>query len=305
MPADSFRELHVALARSLAALDAGTHDAQDHLGAIDLPDAAPGGSAERAGLEPAGPLYLAWQLELAGLLRTAELIAGLFASGAITASLGAAEPLIAAFWRDRTAHLAPQERMEVFGRVFEAPWFDSLLGALMQAIARAGDTSNDDTWSAPVLLEQSGERLVDFLSSRTVGIIAYAAREITATLVEAVRFLREPALLAAFSVHDLWQLLRFAASDPDLPQSAMQQHVELGKSGAVVLSWLASAAGSAALRLSPATLGFDALVGAARQWLLASGATDGAPTGAGATAPALVPMAPIAPAPLSPRRPSP
>ena len=43
----------------------------------------------------------------------------------------------------------------------------------------------------------------------------------------------------------------------------------------------------------------------ARAWLLASGATDGAPTGAGATAPALVPMAPIAPAPLSPRRPSP
>src|SRR5205814_7420719 len=67
------------------------------LGDIDLPDTAPT-AQDAQNLEVIAPLYLASELEQAGLLRTAELIAGLFASGTIAQPLGPTSQLIASFW---------------------------------------------------------------------------------------------------------------------------------------------------------------------------------------------------------------
>lgn len=297
----SLRELQFAIAHALDVLEhceRATARAQADLGDIELPDASPAAGVDPALLAPIGPLYLAYQLELAGLLRTAELIAGLFASGSINASLGAAEPLLAAFWRNRRTRLAQQERVELFGRVFEPDAFDPLLDALMQAIASVGDGVAVDEWREAALVERAGERLLEFLAARAGGMLAFAARDITAAINDALRFMREPPLLAAFSVHDMWQLLQFAAGDGDVPLARIVQHADLGKSGDVVLGWLASAAHAASLRFDRTTPKFDEIVGAAQRWLAANATSGEAPSLRASTP--IVPMMPVAPAPLQP-----
>ena len=298
---DSSRDLHAAVAQSLAVLDdyeRATARSLNELGDIELPTGPAAGAADPALLEPVGPFYLAWQLELAGLLRTAELIAGLFASGSITAPLGAAGQQLAGFWRERHTRLAPQERMELFQRVFEPPYFDRLLGALMQGIAQLGDHPEIPDWREAAQLEQSGEQLIEFLASRAGGMVPFAARDITTTINSALRFMREPALLHAFAVHNLWELVQFAGGDTEVPFGAMQQHVDLGKSGQAVLIWLAGNARASTLHLDPSTPGFGELVGAAQRWLVANSSLSTAPPVSVTPTVPMVPMAPVAPAPI-------
>src|SRR4051812_37426035 len=91
--------------RRVAARRNARAQALAELGDIELPDSAP--TAEDAqNLAIIAPLYLACELEHAGMLRTAEMIAGLFASGTITQPLGPTEQLIAAFWKTRNERLS-------------------------------------------------------------------------------------------------------------------------------------------------------------------------------------------------------
>lgn len=99
--------------RQLSARRAARAGALAELGDIDLPDTAPT-TEDAQHLEVIAPLYLAHELEQAGLLRTGELVAGLFASGAITQPLGPSAQLIADFWRGRRERLAEAERQQLF-----------------------------------------------------------------------------------------------------------------------------------------------------------------------------------------------
>ncbi|HSC81390.1 MAG TPA: hypothetical protein VLC08_13625, partial [Chitinolyticbacter sp.] len=126
MPAlpHSERMLHAALGCALGVLDRQQTAARAlaELGDIDLPSAAPS-QDDLAQLDVLGPLYLAHELERAELLATAEQVAGLFASGAITQPLGAAAEAINRFWRARRERLDQTERRALFDQVFEAQVF--------------------------------------------------------------------------------------------------------------------------------------------------------------------------------------
>ena len=100
---------------------------------FDLPEAAPT-VEDRVQLNAAAPLYFASELERAGLLPTAELIAGLFVSGAITQPLGPTANLLHDFWRGRRERLDADERNAIYARVIETPHFDRLMHALCDAI---------------------------------------------------------------------------------------------------------------------------------------------------------------------------
>jgi hypothetical protein len=211
------------------------------LGDIELPDTAP--TAEDAqNLETIAPLYLASELEHAGLLRTAELIAGLFASGAITQPLGPTAQLIADFWKTRRERLSAAEREQLLAQVFEPKGFYPLMQRLCDALTdqldnppRASDVH------AGVALQEAADALGGWLAPRAVGMASFAAQDIVQALSQATHFLRDRLLQTAFGVHDLWGLLNTVGSAQGADAGQIRKRVELGRQGTAVLGWLAGA----------------------------------------------------------------
>lgn len=282
---------HTALLRAVATALSALHRherafalAQAELGDIDLPPGAPN-ALNRAQLQAAAPLYFAAELENSGLLATAELVAGLFASGAITQPLGPAAQLLNAFWRARHDRLQAAERQAIFARVVEAPHFERLMGALCEAIVAQADGSD---LREGVVLETTAMNLGEFLAQRVDAMATLAARDIVENINTALAFLRDRMIQAAFGASSLWTLvsLTLAAQGQSQGDAAIRNHVERGRAGQSVLLWLAAHYTDQAPRLNPAEPADVELIGAAQRWLSASPLTTTA-TSRRAAAPSL------------------
>ncbi|MCF7220870.1 hypothetical protein [Marilutibacter chinensis] len=232
----------------------------DELGAIDLPP-GPAGGLDRVRLRAAAPLYFAAKLEDAGLLATAELIAGLFASGAITQPIGPVARLLNDFWRARRERLGEGERAAIFARAIEPPYFDQLMAGLCEAIVVQADGSDI---RERVVLETAIGSLAEFLSLRVDPMAAMAARDIVENINQALGFMRDRMLQTAFGVHSLWALVAVAGDTRGQGAGLVQRHVDLGRAGQTVLLWLADHAGTPAPTVDPGDL---ELIGAAQRWL--------------------------------------
>ena len=258
----------LATAERVAQQRAARAAALAELGDIELPDSAPT-AEDAAHLEVISPLYLACELEQAGLLRTAELVAGLFASGAITQPLGATAQLIVEFWRGRRERLAAAERDQLFAQVFEPQAFYPMMQALCDALADQLDSPpRVSDIHARVVLQEAADALAGWLSPRAVGMAAYAAQDIVQALSQATRFLRDRLLQTAFGVHDLWGLVTVVASQQG--GGDIRGRVELGRAGATVLGWLAGAV-PRRYAFDPAAAEGRQLMAAAESWRMAFG----------------------------------
>lgn len=268
-------DARAALARAMAGID------------FDLPSGAPS-AADRVQLAAAAPLYFASELERAALLPTAELIAGLFASGAITQPLGPVAQLLHGFWRGRRDRLEATERNAIFSRVFEAPHFDRMMSAVCTAIVAQAD---GDDLREQVTLATQAQSLAAFLAQRVDPMATLAARDIVATINTALQFLRDRQLQAAFAVNSLWNLVGIAAPQTGVSAGLAQQHVERGRSGQTVLLWLVEHHAENAVRLDIAAPDQTQVLVAAQRWLASRALL------ASARPPASAPHAPVAPAP--------
>ena len=288
-------ELLHAVATALSALSAreeGLARALDLDEGIDLPPGAPN-ALDRAALQAAAPLYFASELEQAGLLRTAELVCGLFASGAITQPLGPSAQLLHAFWRGRRERLGAGEREAIFARVIESPHFDTLMAALCTALVAQADGSD---LREGVTLATCATDLGEFLAQRVDPMASLAARDIVATINSALGFLRDRMLQAAFGVNSLWALCAVAVSQAGgggASAGALQRHVDRGRSGQAVLLWLADHFSQQAPQLDMADPTQSEAVAAAQRWLSSRPVPARAPLQAGPGAPAY-PSLPIA-----------
>jgi len=243
------------------------------LGDIELPDTAP--TVEDAhNLEVLAPLYLASELEQAGLLRTAELVAGLFASGSITQPLGPTAQLIATFWQQRHERLTQQERQQLFAQVFEPAAFYPLMQALCDALAdqldnppRASDVH------ARVAMQEAADALGGWLAPHAIGMAQFAATDIVNALAQATHFLRDRLLQAAFGVHDLWSLVGAVGSAQGQGPGQARQRVELGRHGAEVLGWLAHGV-TQGYAFDPASAEGQSLMTSAEGWRMAWSSLD-------------------------------
>lgn len=240
---------------------------------FDLPEGAPT-AEDRVQLEAAGPLYFASELERAALLPTAELIAGLFASGAIVQPLGPAAKLLHDFWRGRRERMAAEEREAVFARVIETPYFDRLMRGLCEAIAAHADPSmpggpglGGPGLHAQVALATQAQSLGAFLAQRVDPMAAIAARDIVETINTALAFLRDRQLQVAFGVRDLWRLVEIVGSQHGVAAGDAQRHVDRGRSGQTVLLWLSKHYAEQAIVLDPAAPADVELLVAAQRWL--------------------------------------
>ena len=279
-PPPAARHEHTDLLRAVAtALAAGAvHEhalahALAALGDIELP---PGASevGDRVQLQAAAPLYFAGELEVAGILPTAELVAGLFASGALSQPLGPAAQLLNAFWRHRRERLDANERNAIFARVIEEPHFERLMGALCEAIVAQADGSD---LREAVLLQTAAAGLAEFLAQRVDAMAAIAARDIVENIDTALAFLRDRLVQTAFGVTSLWALLAIAGAAQRRGDASVRSHADRGRAGQTVLLWLAAHGGDPAPQIDPANPADAELAAAAQRWLSARPATGAAP----------------------------
>lgn len=265
-PRSGHAPLLQALAVSLSALARHTYALSlAELGDIDLPPGAPN-ALDRAQLQAAAPLYFASELEAAGLLPTAELVAGLFASGAITQPLGPAAQQINAFWRGRRERLDVNERNAIFMRVFEAPHFERLMSAYCEAIVAQADGAD---MREGVTLETCGQALGEFLAQRTDPMAAMAAHDIVENINSALKFLRDRLLLVAFGANSLWSLLAVAGAVQGGSAGLIQSRVDRGRAGQTVLLWLAGHYEEMLPQLDPGRADHNEVITAAQRWLSA------------------------------------
>ena len=264
-PRHPYAELLGAVSLALSALDAHETAYAQALAGIDfdLPETAPT-VEDRVQLNAAAPLYFASELERAGLLPTAELIAGLFVSGAITQPLGPAAKLLHEFWRGRRERLGAEERDAIYARVIETPHFERLMRTLCEAIVAQSD---GDDLREQIALAAHAQSMGAFLAQRVDPMAAIAARDIVEAINTGLVFLRDRNLQAAFAVRDLWRLVAIVGSQNGIPSGSAQQHVERGRSGQTVLLWLANHYADNAIRLDAAKPEDVEVIVAAQRWL--------------------------------------
>jgi len=284
-PRHSHTPLLQALASAMAALDRqqALSLAFADLGDIELPPGALR-PEDRAQLQAAGPLYFASELNAAGVLATAELVAGLFASGAITQPLGPTAQLLHAYWRGRRDRLDENERSALFSRVIEAPHFDRLMAALCSALLAQADSAE---LHEQVALSVAAQSLGEFLSQRVDSMASIAGRDIVVNINQALALLRDRLLQTAFGVRGLWQLIAVAGASQGQTATSVLRHVDQGRAGQSVLLWLAAHYTEIAPRLDMNNAGDVEVVSAAQRWLSARPAVQ-------PTAPSTAPVVALA-----------
>ncbi|WP_196137483.1 hypothetical protein [Aliikangiella sp. G2MR2-5] len=241
------------------------------VGDVALPDLnIDGNSAARdySALKTLSPLYLAFELEQAGVLKTAERISGLFFSGAITQPLGEAESLIREFWQNRRQRLNRQERESLFQQTFEYRYFYPQFSRLCQAIVALADNTHRDI-QEEVQLDFALQNLREYLFSRSFGMVTYVAEDILSAITSALTFLKQPHVLGAFHVRSLWELLSVSTSEN---QYKIRQYAEMASAGMYLINWVSSPqAGQLQLQNKDIS---QRIFSAAHRWLLAFSALE-------------------------------
>lgn len=264
---------------------------------IDLPDLTPATAEDQAQLRAVAPLYLAAQLEESQLLPVVETLSALAVSGGISIDLGTAATQIEAFWRQRNERFQENERRGLFARLFGADdssgrltenarelssnqAFDNFMIDLCESLYKLDEQTFDGsiTPQANFRVLMAARNVADNLLERSGGITAFAANEILTTIQSAVQILQQPAVQRAFGARSLWTLVRAFAGRYLQGTSNTTTYVTRGKSGLVILSWLADSLPELSEGGRLLTLDHP-VIGSAAEWLQASLSIREAQTG--------------------------
>jgi hypothetical protein len=217
----------------------------DELGSIELPPALHG-EVDQAQLRAVASLYLAADLEAAGVVPAVETLAGLSrgGGGAINLNFGSAAPLVAAFWKTRGDRATAAERAQAFEHLFGASFEDAMLD-LCEALYKLDELATNATYGGlaqQTRVRSAATRLAEKLSNASGSITVFLAQEILASLKDSLAILGNADLRGAFGARDVWgtiagidRMTRTSRSDPRL-------YVRRGRAGVTVLAWLADAA---------------------------------------------------------------
>lgn len=278
-----------ALALANQAHAGATVLALTELGDIDLPDTTPSSAEDQAQIRAIAPLYLAAQLEEAGLLSAVETISGLAVSGALQVNLGRAATLIQDFWQQRHERFHENERRALYARLFGADQsehsgnsldphagfneaFENLMIDLAESLYKLDEaTTRPDRVNlhAQNRLVIGARNLAENLLNKGGGMTAFAAQEILSTIQAAVQILQQPAVQHAFDSRSMWGAVRAIGLRYLHLDRESSSYVARGKSGLIVLSWLADSLPHLGDRQPLATIDHP-VIGAATEWLQAS-----------------------------------
>lgn len=256
----------------------------DGLQTLELP---PGAEArvDRAQMRAMAALYLAADLEPAGVFSAVEALAALAASGALQADLGPVAAPLHSFWRERNNRVSRDERLAFFGRLFGAAYgaqvvqganqqFESLMLELCESLYQLGEglqPGPHGSLSRQTRIRTGARNLLGNLVSAGGGATPFMARELMAGLQTALDILKHPHLQGLFGARDIWGVVvavsRLAqqetVGDPRL-------FVRRGRAGMTLLVWLADSADALRVYGAPLVSLDHPVLAAAVEWLQAS-----------------------------------
>ena len=239
------------------------------LGDIDLPDPAlPPRNAGVLSVLPA--LYWVYGLDQAGLLKAAETVAGLWASGAIQVALPDRGQALQNFWRARRERLTADERAHLLGLVFDPRDFEPALQRLCEALVALADNAGQHDIREEVGLEHAATALLELCARRLEGAPLLAASDLLTQARSAVQLLSQRALQTAFAVRDFYALIELGETTAGgrAPPSA-RHGAERAQAGAEVLRWLAQAA-ARRFSIDPRAAALQPLIASAQRWLMSA-----------------------------------
>ncbi|MFL0355815.1 hypothetical protein ACI5KX_04990 [Erythrobacter sp. GH1-10] len=280
LPPVADAEIDFALQKSEAlvaqATAKGLAFAFDELGYLDIPEQSTP-PIDKAQLRALASLYLAAELEPAGVIPAAEKLAGL-SSSVLQVDLGPARPLVGKFWQGRGDRPDASERNAFYARLFGTSsgpitagvernaLFEDRMLTLCEALLKVAPGQGSDNFAVQHQVRLAGRKLMENLLQASTGITAFFAGEIIATLKQAVAILGHPHLRARFGARNIWDVIaaigRLSAQEVRPPSP----YIRRGKSGMTILAWLADRSddmvGNSAI-IRPG----DAVIGAAVEWI--------------------------------------
>jgi hypothetical protein len=231
------------------------------LGVIDLPPIEQA-TPSKAELQAAAAVAWAREVEDTGLLEVVDALAAGIATGQMPLELDdAAVRRLVEHHRHREERFGADERRALYDRVLGG--LDAELAALVAAlceIGRAGATQSTRAFEARAGV--AAAQLASELTERSTGITAYAARDITGQIRDALDLLATPALARALGGGGVWAIVaRYREAPVDVGRVAAR-----AAALRTIIAWLAdhSAELTGAGRL---TIGRDdPVVAAALTW---------------------------------------
>lgn len=230
--------------------------ALDQLGDIDIPEPAMA-RIDKAQLRALATLYLASDLEPAGIIPAVETLAGLSSSGASSLDLGGAQPLVVSWWQHRNDRVSAPERNAFFSRLFGTSAgpvaadanrnvsFEDRMLELCEALYKLDELSAGNSFGGTAQQARcraAARAVVQNLGEASGGITAFMAAEIVTMLKEAFAIVGHRDLRGAFGARDIWGVVggigriarqRFRPASP---------YIRRGKAGMTVIAWLAEVA---------------------------------------------------------------
>lgn len=271
-------ETALAAAEALATRAAGVALALADIG-IDLP---PPAESDPALLRAVATLYLAAELDAAGVIAAAEALASLNGASGVPFPLGTAGPLVAAFWRGRQDRPTAAERAAIFTRLFgqdagadaaDHPGnIEFLLGMieLAEALYKLDEQAGDSA-TGGVAAQLRARRAAAALSTNIVaaagGLTVFVAEELVAVLRQAVGIFRDPALRAALRARDTWGAVDAVLALARQPTRRSALYARRAQAGMTMLAWLAEAAPHLARPAGPLVALDHPVIAAAVEWL--------------------------------------
>lgn len=239
---------------------------------------------DRAQLRALASIYLAADLEPAGIVATVEQLSRLSASGGLTIGLGGAGGLLEQWWRARNDRMSAEERGAFFARLFGTASgpiaadasrngrFEDRMLELCEALAtidRDGGLHPHGGSANQARVRMAARALAQNLGDASSGLTAFVAGEVMATLKQAFAVLSHQDLRGAFAARDVWGVVRAINRLAHGRQVDPLPYVRRGKAGMLLLSWLADKLDAVLASGALAEPG-DPVIGAAVDWLEAT-----------------------------------
>jgi hypothetical protein len=279
------RELGLILTRAdhlLSAANAFAFSLEEIHG-IDLPPVSPV-DVDQAQLRAIASLYLASELENAGVIPAAEALTRLAMSGSLNVNLGSAAGFIETFWRGRNSRASDAERMSFFAALFGTSAgpndsargrnseFEDLLIDLCEALYRLDEQASNPSWGSvaqQTRVRTSSQHLLSNILHVSGGITVFMGKEILQLIRDTLAILGHPAVKAAFHAQSVWDVIDEIDRRMRQPLKEHSLFVRRGQAGMTILAWLADAA--PLLSSNKPLVGLDhPVIPAAVDWLEAS-----------------------------------
>lgn len=256
----------------------------DEIGDIDIPEPL-AARVDKAQLRALATLYLAADLEAAGIVPAVDALAGLASTGAASLDLGNAEVLVAGWWRRRNERAGGAERNAFFSRLFGTAngpvaadadrnyQFEDCMLELCEALYKLDELSNGEPYGGTAQqtrVRAAARRMTQNLAAAGGGIATFMAAEIIAMLKEAFAIVGHPDIRRNFAARDLWDVIGGIGRMSRQRFQPAAPYLRRGKSGMTVIAWLAEVTDPLGGAGGPIVTIGHPVVGSAIDWIEAT-----------------------------------